>query len=131
MKWPWSKQSKNINPDTQQEILESGSEPTVDDWEESCGEWSKRIECHCGQRKVVPMGGSVWSAGFRQEYDVCPKCGHEDKWETFIGKTVCEYSPARHTYWVDKCHEYTRLDKYQRNEHTVRWTPEDCPVKEI
>jgi hypothetical protein len=92
MKWPWSK-------NTQKTVETEKPSPTP-------GAWCEFTRCHCGHDKKWEIGLIGYYA--MGEYDVCPKCGHKDKWETFVG---------RRRVW-------------DRMGGIERWTPESCTIKD-
>jgi hypothetical protein len=120
--------TERVSPDTTE----------YDDWKVEYGPWRKKTVCHCGHIK-----GSWPSEGG----NVCPECGHEDKWDKRIVRDEYEYS---HKKWADISLKYlTRIiaRKYflhgeleyyselairqsRRNVKEVEWTEDHCKVNE-
>lgn len=112
----------------------STNPPEVDDWVEIKSNWCEREVCHCRQARkhTVYCGFSFTgpAAARVTTYDVCPKCGHKDKWEKFVCRDVWEESPARQAYWGGLGRAGLKWSEWHRNERVERWTPEHCEVKD-
>lgn len=70
------------------------------------GPWRKISTCHCGQlrQRHFPLSG---------DWDVCPNCGHSDKWSTRVARWEWD----------------SGFMGLRQNERWVDWTPEHCPIK--
>lgn len=128
---PWMKPGYGFTPESL--AGPKPEPPEVDDWVEKTSNWGEREVCHCGQSRrdwrAIPTGlASFVSQSYT--YDVCPKCGHKDKWEKFVCRDVWEESPARQAYWEDRYKSGSMWKDWHRNERVERWTPEHCPVKD-
>ena len=110
------------------------AEPEIlDDWRECKGEWHEKELCHCGQSRTTYYPGNM--GGYHLTYDVCPKCGHRDKWSKRVVRNVWEESGSRRdreTWERNRLPLYRSPDttKFRRNETTEDWTPDHCPIKE-
>jgi hypothetical protein len=89
----------------------------VDDWEEVKGDWIEVEMCHCGYKR----GGHYTK--------VCPRCGHQDRWFNEVVRDEWEFSRSRESPYDRFVPPSFRASV--RNYHTRKWTPEDCPVKEV
>lgn len=91
-------------------------------WQPAVGRWEQHRQCHCGHES--------------DKDHVCPKCGHKDRWEEFVGRMEWEHAPA--VQWVqvrgrmgDPDGVWTKMNNGSaiRNRTLVRWTEEHCEVK--
>lgn len=103
----------------------------LDDWRECKGEWNEVELCHCGQKRHIYYNYTATSF----TYDVCPKCGHRDKWSKRVVRDVREESDSRWNYanWLRKQTGHsTQIDpsQFRRNETIEDWTPDHCPVRD-
>ena len=69
------------------------------------GGWFSDDFCHCGRRRTLPLN--------RIRFDVCPDCGHSDKWSRKVVRSEWDAG----------------LFGIRSNQKLVEWTPEHCPVK--
>lgn len=85
-----------------------------DDWViVSTDGWTEVNACHCGHicRYVTYIG------------DVCPGCGHKDKWSKIVIRYTNEYSLSRHLAYKP-CGEH-----FERNFRHEVWDESKCGVK--
>jgi hypothetical protein len=145
MKWPWSKKQEAVGYPAPANDPQQPEEPKpeVDDWAKQYGEWHKVERCHCGKarisyRMVYNHGFAAQANPWNQQisnpfargqelvgcmsleshrHDVCPTCGHSDKWHESVVRSEWESSVSRGPSAV-------------RNAVEVVWTPESCTIKD-
>jgi hypothetical protein len=109
----------------------------VREWRAIKTAWRMIEQCHCGQTgqelknnktdNVAPSYGMV-----------CPKCGHRNQWEVFVGREEYDYEILRepetnHENWhaVQEflhAHHYEKDYPRNRNHKVIRWTGDVCDI---
>lgn len=115
----FNKKTQFIEPSPQKSMPEEP--PVIDDWKPEHGNWFKGTFCHCGYERG-PLVVSV----------VCPKCGHDDKWESYAARWEWESSVKKRQYCFRVglfCHYIEeRRQPWSRNAKLVRWTKDHCKI---
>lgn len=94
-------------------IATDPSNPEYDDWKAMSNSWRQVNTCQCGHYTKADTSMPVGN--------VCPKCGHTDKWETAIIREEWEYSfkmACRTARWRG----IMSGGNGTRNRRIVRWT---------
>jgi hypothetical protein len=85
--------------------------PMDDDWTPQVGLWYVLWVCHCNK---------CAKPAYPHDDDVCPVCGHRDKWQECVVRKE----------WMHSIHRQVEGMPYEKDLRFVRWTEADCPVKE-
>lgn len=92
-----------------------------DDWKPGHDQWREICICHCGHTREP-----------NTESNVCPICGHKDKWRKVVARLTYEFSSSRNWRYGHLFHYDTpkRFRPDHRNVKWEEWTPEHCEVKD-
>lgn len=131
------KQHKPEPVRTEEKKAETVDPGYKDDWAIEHDEWKARWFCHCGQvQDTLPVNG------------VCPKCGHNDKWEILASRyewlesaSRCSYKQRRDralswarfapsSFYLEFNNLWPQPEPYGKDKKLVRWTPDHCPVND-
>ena len=104
-----------------------------DDWVSEHGGWHQIKVCHCGHKLVTDNTISVMPPG-----NVCPMCGHTDKWQTKVVRYEWEYSCKKFKAITEYRRSFYTCDydyvfvnaQASRNKRLVEWTEDYCKVSE-
>ena len=131
----WLKKLLGHEPAKQvEQVIEPKPEPEpkvnpytaeYDDWEQKHDEWRQIKVCHCGYMVPIRGGISIMPSG-----NVCPECGHTDKWAVGVYRFEYEHSKAMEkalrAYWG----RYAFGFEATRNKKLVKWTEDHCKINE-
>ena len=122
-----------IEPEPEPEPKVDPYTAEYDDWEKKHDEWRQIKMCHCGYQMPVLYGVSLAPVG-----NVCPKCGHTDKWQTKVVRYEWEYSFKKFKAITEYRRSFYTCDydsvfvnaQSTRGKKLVEWTEDHCKVNE-